>query len=66
MKGAIPPLPLCAFIVQVEKALHLHLPSNYKEEKFKYRFGDNRSYWTVGSPEPKTTLDLFVHRQRDF
>ena len=49
MKEAIRSLPLCAFIVQAEKASHLHLlHSNDKEEKVKYRFGNNRIYWIVG------------------
>jgi hypothetical protein len=67
MKGAIPPLPLCALIVQAEKASHLHvqLPSSDKEEKVKYQFGNNHIYWNVGGAEAKTTLDLCVHKQRD-
>jgi hypothetical protein len=50
MKGAIPPLRLCAFTVQAENAshVHLHLPSNDKEEKVKYQFGNKRIYWFVG------------------
>jgi hypothetical protein len=65
MKGTIPPLPLCAFRVQAEKASHLHLPSNDKEEKVKYQFGNNCINWIVGWPEAKTTLDLYAHKQMD-